>query len=56
MVEINANKITEVPEDKRTPEICMAAVTKNGRLLKHVPLEIITHDMLVAAKKHLTRV
>ena len=38
-----------VPNELRTPEICMAAVNQNGYALRYVPNELRTPEICMAA-------
>ena len=38
-----------VPDQFKTPELCMIAVKKDGRMLEHIPSSLITEEMCIAA-------
>jgi len=41
--------LQDVPNELRTPEICMAAVNQNGWSLRYVPNELRTPELCMAA-------
>jgi hypothetical protein len=41
-----------VPEKLKTPELCLAAVEKDGKAMKYLPEDLKTAEMCFEAVKH----
>ena len=48
-VKISGTKLERVPEEGRTPEVCLIAVQRWGRALQFVPEKLKTPELCLAA-------
>jgi hypothetical protein len=55
MVKENGAALKDVPMERRTPELCRAAVDQYGEALQYVPEELKTAEMCLAAVERVGR-